>query len=117
MLNRDTWANETVEALLRNSFVFWQRGSTSVDARAYMQVALLTTFLFVTVCYPILARDLYLFVHNRLPTQVHNVVDAQLPHIAIVDARTNSKIHVLKVAMLLFFFFQRSYSLFLNTFR
>ena len=66
MLNRDTWANETVEALLRNSFIFWQRGSTSVDARSYMLL--------------------------------HNVADEQLPHIAVVDARTGSKIHVMKVS-------------------
>ena len=37
MLNRDTWSNETVESLIRNSFIFWQRGHTSRDAQEYMK--------------------------------------------------------------------------------
>jgi len=65
MLNRDTWANEMVETILRTSFVFWQRGSTSADAKAYMQL--------------------------------HSLTEESLPHIAIVDARTGSKVHVIKV--------------------
>lgn len=65
MLNRDTWSSETVEALLRSSFVFWQRGSTSVDAKTYMRL--------------------------------HNLTEEMLPHIAIIDARTGSKVHVIKV--------------------
>jgi hypothetical protein len=38
MLNRDTWCNETIESLMRSSFLFWQRGHTSPDAREYMSL-------------------------------------------------------------------------------
>mmetsp|Transcript_702 Transcript_702/g.1211 ORF Transcript_702/g.1211 Transcript_702/m.1211 type:complete len:830 (-) Transcript_702:2695-5184(-) len=38
MLNRDTWAHETVDSVLRSTFVFWQRGHTSGQGRAYMQM-------------------------------------------------------------------------------
>ena len=65
MLNSDTWSSDTVESLLRSSFVFWQRGSTSGDGRDYMRL--------------------------------HALEEGALPHIAIIDARTGSKVHVLKV--------------------
>lgn len=35
ILNRDTWSNETVETIIRLSFVFWQRGHTSDEGRHY----------------------------------------------------------------------------------
>jgi len=38
MLNRDTWTNEMVETLLRSNFVFWQRGHTSTEGMAFMQL-------------------------------------------------------------------------------
>jgi len=65
MLNRDTWASDTVESLVRSSFVFWQRGSTSQDGKEYMRL--------------------------------HALEEPALPHIGIVDARTGSKVHVIKV--------------------
>jgi thioredoxin-related protein len=34
-LNRDTWTDETVQEILRENFVFWQRGHTSLDAKNY----------------------------------------------------------------------------------
>jgi hypothetical protein len=37
MLNRDTWADETVESILRSSFLFWQRGHTSDEGRMFMR--------------------------------------------------------------------------------
>jgi hypothetical protein len=37
-LNRDTWVDETVQEILRENFVFWQRGHTSQDARTYMSL-------------------------------------------------------------------------------
>ncbi|CAM9755010.1 unnamed protein product [Chrysoparadoxa australica] len=36
-LNRDVWTNETVETLLRSSFSFWQRTSTSSQGSSYAQ--------------------------------------------------------------------------------
>ena len=33
MLNRDTWCDETVEQIVRSSFIFWQRGSTCTEAK------------------------------------------------------------------------------------
>ena len=38
MLNRDTWSNEMIETMLRENFVFWQRGHTSDDGRSYMDM-------------------------------------------------------------------------------
>lgn len=38
MLNRDTWCNDTVESLVQSSFLFWQRGHTSADAKEYMSL-------------------------------------------------------------------------------
>ena len=38
MLNRDTWCDDTVEQIVRSSFIFWQRGSTSKEAMRYISV-------------------------------------------------------------------------------
>lgn len=38
MLNRDTWSDDTVEQIVRSSFIFWQRGSTSKEAMRYISV-------------------------------------------------------------------------------
>jgi hypothetical protein len=38
MLNRDTWCDDTVEQIVRNSFIFWQRGSTCQEAKKYLSV-------------------------------------------------------------------------------
>mmetsp|Transcript_11441 Transcript_11441/g.17197 ORF Transcript_11441/g.17197 Transcript_11441/m.17197 type:complete len:315 (+) Transcript_11441:2-946(+) len=38
MLNRDTFTNETVESILRTSFLLWQRGHTSRQGREYMRM-------------------------------------------------------------------------------
>ena len=35
-LNRDTWSDKTVTAIVHSNFVFWQRGSTSLDGRDYL---------------------------------------------------------------------------------
>jgi len=69
MLNRDTWSNEMVESMVRTSFVFWQRGSSSGDGQDYMRL--------------------------------YSVAAEALPHIAIIDARTGSKAHVIKVREIL----------------
>lgn len=41
-LNRDVWSNDTIDSILRTSFLFWQRGSTSADGVKYMQTYRLT---------------------------------------------------------------------------
>ena len=38
MLNRDTWCDDTVEQIVRNSFIFWQRGSTCTEAKKYLSI-------------------------------------------------------------------------------
>lgn len=38
MLNRDTWVHETIESILRTTYLFWQRGHTSGDGRDYMNM-------------------------------------------------------------------------------
>mmetsp|Transcript_19550 Transcript_19550/g.21206 ORF Transcript_19550/g.21206 Transcript_19550/m.21206 type:complete len:534 (+) Transcript_19550:38-1639(+) len=38
LLNRDTWTNESVESILRTTFIFWQRGSTTQDGRDFMRL-------------------------------------------------------------------------------
>lgn len=38
MLNRDTWCNDTVEQIVRSSFIFWQRGSTCTEAKKYLSI-------------------------------------------------------------------------------
>lgn len=38
LLNRDVWADETIESLLRGDYLFWQRGHTSVQGRDYMRL-------------------------------------------------------------------------------
>jgi hypothetical protein len=38
LLNRDTWVGDTMEQILRNNFVFWQRGHTSGDGKEYMKL-------------------------------------------------------------------------------
>ena len=35
-LNRDTWVDDTIQEILRENFVFWQRGHTSIDGKNYM---------------------------------------------------------------------------------
>lgn len=45
-LNRDTWVDDTIQEILRENFVFWQRGHTSMDGKNYMAL------------YHILAEDL-----------------------------------------------------------
>lgn len=65
MLNRDTWTHETVDSLLRESFVFWQRGCTSPDGQEYMRL-------------------------HALKEEGDS-----LPHIAIVDARTGARVKTL----------------------
>lgn len=35
-LNRDTWVDDTIQEILRENFVFWQRGHTSLDGKNYM---------------------------------------------------------------------------------
>ena len=35
-LNRDTWTNETVQELLRTSYILWQRGHTTEQGRDFM---------------------------------------------------------------------------------
>lgn len=42
MLNRDTWVHETIESILRTSFLFWQRGHTCGDGAAYIRMHRLT---------------------------------------------------------------------------
>lgn len=37
-LNSYTWSDETVESLIRENFVFWQRGSTSPDAQGFINM-------------------------------------------------------------------------------
>ena len=37
MLNRDTWVDETVEQVIRTSFIFWQRGTTSKNGKKFVQ--------------------------------------------------------------------------------
>ena len=37
-LNSYTWSDETVESLIRENFVFWQRGSTSPDAQGFVNM-------------------------------------------------------------------------------
>lgn len=36
LLNRDVWTNETLVSLIRMNFLFWQRGSTSIDAKQFI---------------------------------------------------------------------------------
>ncbi len=38
MLNRDTWCDDMVEQVVRSSFIFWQRGSTSSEAQRYISL-------------------------------------------------------------------------------
>lgn len=38
MLNRDTWVHETMESVLRTTFLLWQRGHTSEQGAAYMRM-------------------------------------------------------------------------------
>jgi len=38
MLNRDTWVHETMESVLRTTFLLWQRGHTSGEGQAYMRM-------------------------------------------------------------------------------
>jgi len=38
MLNRDTWVHETMESVLRSTFLLWQRGHTSGEGQAYMRM-------------------------------------------------------------------------------
>jgi UBX domain-containing protein 7 len=42
LLNRDTWTHETMESVLRTTFLFWQRGHTSGDGINYMRMHKLT---------------------------------------------------------------------------
>lgn len=42
MLNRDTWTDETIESILRSSFMFWQRGHTSDEGRMFMSTYQMT---------------------------------------------------------------------------
>lgn len=42
MLNRDTWTHETIESILRTTYLLWQRGHTSGDGAAYMRMHRLT---------------------------------------------------------------------------
>ena len=37
-LNRDTWSNETIQALLESSFVFWQRSTTSSAGQNFLRL-------------------------------------------------------------------------------
>uniref|UniRef100_A0A7S2WDF0 UBX domain-containing protein n=1 Tax=Rhizochromulina marina TaxID=1034831 RepID=A0A7S2WDF0_9STRA len=37
-LNRDTWSDETIQALLESSFIFWQRSSASEAGRQYLNL-------------------------------------------------------------------------------
>lgn len=37
-LNRDTWKNDTIQALLETSFIFWQRSSTSQAGRDFLRL-------------------------------------------------------------------------------
>ena len=37
LLNRDTWTDETIESILRSTYLFWQRGHTTRDGKAYMR--------------------------------------------------------------------------------
>jgi hypothetical protein len=41
-LNIDLWRNETIESIIRNNFVFWQRGHTSKDGKYFMKLYGLT---------------------------------------------------------------------------
>jgi hypothetical protein len=52
MLNRDTWCDETVEQIVRSSFIFWQRGSTCTEAKKYVfcYTIVLPTFLSLLRC-------------------------------------------------------------------
>jgi hypothetical protein len=38
LLNRDTWSNESIEEILRTSFIFWQRGHTTQDGKDFMRM-------------------------------------------------------------------------------
>lgn len=38
MLNRDTWVHETMESVLRTTYLLWQRGHTSGEGQAYMRM-------------------------------------------------------------------------------
>ena len=38
MLNRDTWVHDTIESILRTTYLFWQRGHTSGDGITYMRL-------------------------------------------------------------------------------
>lgn len=42
MLNRDTWKDETIESILRTTYLLWQRGHTTGDGKAYMRLHHLT---------------------------------------------------------------------------
>ena len=37
LLNRDTWTDETIESILRTTYLFWQRGHTTLDGKSYMR--------------------------------------------------------------------------------
>ncbi len=36
-LNRDVWSNETVEEMLKASFIFWQRDDTHPEGKQFLQ--------------------------------------------------------------------------------
>ena len=38
LMNRDTWPNETVLAVVESHYVFWQRGVTSAGGRAFLSM-------------------------------------------------------------------------------
>lgn len=50
LLNRDFWTNETIESIIRSSFYFWQRGSTSQEGQAFMRTYQLTESNLPHVC-------------------------------------------------------------------
>jgi hypothetical protein len=37
-LNRDTWTDEAIQSLFNTSFLFWQRGHTSLDGQEYLRL-------------------------------------------------------------------------------
>ena len=49
-LNRDTWTDDTVISIVRCSFVFWQRGNTSLDGKNFMRLHRLSDHNLPIVC-------------------------------------------------------------------
>lgn len=49
-LNRDTWTDDTVISIVRSTFVFWQRGSTSIDGKNFMRLYRLSDHNLPVVC-------------------------------------------------------------------